>query len=241
MRVSVSAALCLCLAGAFSASAETMRVQSSKSSAGAPSWSAQQAVGVADVPTAGDDARAWATLQPNAGAEWLEVDFARATVLSEVHVYESFNPGAVVKIEALSEEGPITIWSGGSVPETAMRVLKVKARRKVKASGVKIHLDTTRVNGWNEIDAVSVRGADGTLQWATEARASSSYASASGNYQASFLYEAVGKRVMVKLSNGEAFKGTVVATDGNIIKFQYNQSVMLIPVQSVVYLTLLAP
>ena len=39
-----------------------------------------------------------------------------------------------------------------------------------------LHLDTTRVSGWNEIDAVELIGRDGSRQWATSAKASSSYA-----------------------------------------------------------------
>ena len=39
-----------------------------------------------------------------------------------------------------------------------------------------IHLDTTRVPGWNELDAVELVGRDGSRQWATSADASSTYA-----------------------------------------------------------------
>jgi hypothetical protein len=42
-------------------------------------------------------------------------------------------------------------------------------------SSIRIYLDTTRVTGWNEIDAVEVVGRDGTRQWATGAQASSFY------------------------------------------------------------------
>ena len=43
------------------------------------------------------------------------------------------------------------------------------------ASGVKVYLDTTRVPGWNEIDAVELIGRDGSRQWASTSSASSSY------------------------------------------------------------------
>ena len=42
---------------------------------------------------------------------------------------------------------------------------------------MKIYLDTKRVNGWNEIDAVELVGKDGSKQWAVNASASSTYAS----------------------------------------------------------------
>lgn len=46
----------------------------------------------------------------------------------------------------------------------------------VRAQSVKVYLDTARVLGWNEIDAVEIVGRDGSRQWATASRASSSYA-----------------------------------------------------------------
>ena len=47
---------------------------------------------------------------------------------------------------------------------------------EVRASRIKVYLDTTRQRGWNEIDAVELVGKDGTRQWASRASASSSYA-----------------------------------------------------------------
>jgi hypothetical protein len=41
---------------------------------------------------------------------------------------------------------------------------------------VKVYLDTARVPGWNEIDAVQIIGRDGSQQWAKHATASSTYA-----------------------------------------------------------------
>ena len=46
----------------------------------------------------------------------------------------------------------------------------------ISASGVRVYLDTQRVPGWNEIDAVELVGRDGSRQWAAHARASSSFA-----------------------------------------------------------------
>ena len=40
----------------------------------------------------------------------------------------------------------------------------------------RVDFDRARVPGWNEIDAVELVGRDGSRQWATSAKASSSYA-----------------------------------------------------------------
>ena len=46
----------------------------------------------------------------------------------------------------------------------------------IRAQSVKVYLDTARVPGWNEIDAVQIIGRDGSKQWASASSASSSYA-----------------------------------------------------------------
>ena len=45
----------------------------------------------------------------------------------------------------------------------------------VTTGRIKVYLDTKRVAGWNEIDAVQLVGRDGSRQWAKNASASSSY------------------------------------------------------------------
>ena len=45
---------------------------------------------------------------------------------------------------------------------------------------MKVYLDTKRVAGWNEIDAVELIGRDGSRQWAKGASASSSYGASRG-------------------------------------------------------------
>ena len=47
----------------------------------------------------------------------------------------------------------------------------------VPVHGVRVILDTSKVRGWNEIDAVGIRGADNKIAWATKVEASSTYAS----------------------------------------------------------------
>ena len=46
----------------------------------------------------------------------------------------------------------------------------------ITAQSIRVYLDTAKVPGWNEIDAVELIGRDGTRQWAKSATASSTYA-----------------------------------------------------------------
>jgi len=52
----------------------------------------------------------------------------------------------------------------------------VTVEDEVTAKVIKVYLDTKRRHGWNEIDAVELVGRDETRQWASSAKASSSYA-----------------------------------------------------------------
>ena len=140
-------------------------------------WGPEQATGPADTLTAGDLPTAWAPRQPDGGEEWLRLEYETPVLLAEVHVYESYNPGAISKLTTFLADGrEVTIWEG-TESEAAAPVARIFAVPFAAQSGVvKIYLDTRRVAGWNEIDAVELVGRDGSRQWAKQATASSTYA-----------------------------------------------------------------
>lgn len=141
------------------------------------SWGPEQATGPADTPEAGDFPTAWASRLPDGGEEWLRLEFETPLSLAEVHVFESYNPGAIAKLTAFLLNGDeVPIWEGVE-PEANAPVVRAFALPFVaQVTAVKIYLDTKRVAGWNEIDAVEVIGRDGTRQWAKSATASSTFA-----------------------------------------------------------------
>jgi thiol-disulfide isomerase/thioredoxin len=142
-------------------------------------WSPEQATGVPDTNKAGDLPTAWASMNPDAGPEWLEVEFAKPVEIAEVRIRETFNPGAINKVEAISADNKGTvIWEGTAEAKPAPSDMVVKPQSAVVSNKIKIHLDTTRVPGWNEIDAVELLGKDGSRQWAQAATASTTYADA---------------------------------------------------------------
>ncbi len=109
----------------------------------------------------------------------MEVNFERAVEPLALRIFENFNPGAVVRIEGWIEGGQrTTLWEGRDpllgARGSGVVVLPLDSRRAV--SGLRLSLATERVAGWNEIDAVALHGLDGSLQWASRARASSSAA-----------------------------------------------------------------
>ena len=141
------------------------------------SWGEEQATGPPDTHQAGDISTAWASRLPDGGEEWLNLDYSNHVYLAEVRVRETYNPGAISKVAAVLPNGQEqVIWEGVTEPGEAPIEKVFPVSGNVYAKGVKVYLDTRRVPGWNEIDAVELVGRDGTRQWASHATASSSYA-----------------------------------------------------------------
>ena len=141
-------------------------------------WSPEQVIGPPDTMQAGDVSTAWASRSPDGGAEWLKVDYDKEVTIAQVRVRETYNPGAVTRIVAVLADGSETeIWKGEEAPAEAPVDRSFEALKpNVRAKSVKIYLDTQKVPGWNEIDAVELIGSDGSRQWASGASASSTYA-----------------------------------------------------------------
>ena len=145
-------------------------------------WGPEQAAGPPDTFASGDISTAWASLEPDAGIEWLKLDYEKAVNLAEIHVRETFNPGAISKVTAVLPDGQeFSVWEGTEPAGTAPINKVFKATGNLWTKSIVIYLDTSRVPGWNEIDAVEIVGHDGSRQWASQAAASSSYADRRGN------------------------------------------------------------
>ena len=145
------------------------------------SWGPEQIAGPPDTLMAGDRPTAWASLEPDGGMEWLQADYADPVDVAQVRVLENDNPGAVVKITGYLENGgEVVLWQGNEprLPPPADQVFNVPGGYRVRS--VRVHLDTAKVPGWNEIDAVELIGRDGSRQWAAGASASSTYANPRG-------------------------------------------------------------
>ena len=141
------------------------------------SWGPEQAAGEPDTFQAGDISTAWASREPDAGEEWLKLDYEKSVDIAEVRVRETHNPGAILKLTALLANGTeVTLWEGVEPRAEAPVEMSFQVPDSVNARSVKIYLDTRRVPGWNEIDAVELIGRDGSHQWAQQASASSTYA-----------------------------------------------------------------
>jgi hypothetical protein len=132
-------------------------VRSSSSEYSQTSWSAAQALGAPNVyPRAGDAAQAWASRDADAATEFLEVGFAQPMRAREILIYETYNPGAIGAVELVTASGariPLgqrTTEGGGGSQITRLTA----ACSDEPIVGVRITVESGKVPGWNEIDAV---------------------------------------------------------------------------------------
>lgn len=140
-------------------------------------WGPEQAAGEPDTMQAGDISTAWAPREQDGGEEWLKLDYEKSVDIAEVRVRETHNPGAISKVTAFLANGSeVTLWEGVEPKSVAPVEMSFTIPNSVNAKSIKVYLDTKRVPGWNEIDAVQIIGRDGSQQWAKQATASSTYA-----------------------------------------------------------------
>lgn len=141
----------------------------------------EQVAGEPNVPQAGDNGSAWASKTADDADEWLLCEFQKAVMLKSVSVYETYNPGALYKVTVFPEDGAeeTVAWEGEDpTPQDqpkGISVIPVKVEFPVRR--IKLYLDSPRVSGWNEIDAVGIEDTDGNRFWAKRVEASTTYAS----------------------------------------------------------------
>jgi hypothetical protein len=142
-------------------------------------WGPEQAVGPPDTHDAGDRPTAWASATPDGSEEWLLLEYAEPVLPVSLHIYETFNPGAVYRVTVYKLDGTeVEAWRGKDPTPvgTDKDVSEIPLRLDFKVNRVKVFLDSPGVPGWNEIDAVELRDRARKSHWAVAADASSTYA-----------------------------------------------------------------
>ncbi len=120
-----------------------------------------QATGAPNVGIASDNPLAWASKDPDGGEESITLTYEHLVTPTGIRIYESFNPGAVVRVEVLDEESEewVVLWEGQELTEETLRTFSpVLEQEELQTMQVRLTLDTASVPGWNEIDAVELLG-----------------------------------------------------------------------------------
>lgn len=142
-------------------------------------WGPEQVTGEPDTTEVGDRQTAWASRSQDDQPEWLLAEFPTPINATAVKVCETYNPGAISRITAFGLDGKETeIWAGQAAPnpDGAVVVNQKAFPHPLKTNRVKIYLDSPKVPGWNEIDAIGLLDKDGKTQWASAVACSSTYA-----------------------------------------------------------------
>ncbi|MCP5067230.1 MAG: hypothetical protein GY946_11750 [bacterium] len=144
-------------------------------------WGRVQMTGEPDTFGGGDQRTAWASKKGEEGNVTVELDFPTTLRPERVRVHETFNPGAIIRVEGRAAGSEwIVLWEGGPKATQAPRWFEpTLAEVETAVATIRLTLDTNAVKGWNEIDAVQLVG-DGQAHYATEARCSSCYAGDTG-------------------------------------------------------------
>jgi hypothetical protein len=123
-------------------------------------WSALQATGEPDTyPDHGDITTAWASLEEDDGIQWLDLEHEVPVWITRVEIYETYNPGAIIGLEIYDQDGGRHhAWEGSMEPATEARISAIDIDADFPSDRIRIILDTRRVSGWNEIDAVALIG-----------------------------------------------------------------------------------
>ena len=141
-------------------------------------WGPEQATGPPDTDQAGDFQTAWASRTPDDQDEWLLLEYVEPVQPKEIVVHETYNPGAVTRATAFKLDGTeVEVWKGkdpSAGKEIGISVLPFKGA--FKTNRIKLTIASPKVPGWNEIDAVGLKTAQGKTLWAVAAAASSTFA-----------------------------------------------------------------
>lgn len=114
-------------------------------------------------PNYGSCPLAWAPATVN-GVEFIQLSFRISVYITGVDIYETCEPGAVVKVSAYNEEKNewVVLWHGKpqqKILPKKSRIFKLKFQPTTfKSSLIQIDLDTRLNETYSEIDAVKLRG-----------------------------------------------------------------------------------
>lgn len=124
-----------------------------------PDYKAVQATKAPDVyPASGDEPKAWASAMEDNQVEFIKVTYATPVVAKAVWVYETFSPGAISKITVTAADGDHVVYTK-AVPATlgiCSHITSASTKTCSPISAVRVDLDSPKVPGFNEIDAIGL-------------------------------------------------------------------------------------
>jgi F-box/leucine-rich repeat protein 4 len=122
-------------------------------------------------PRYGDIQSAWASRAARGTLEFLEFKYVEPMHIIALDIFETFNPGCVIKISANDGKGWVTIWNGEveqlKLPEQSRIFTPKFPITSFKSNWIRIDLDCTLSRSWAEVDCVRMRGRE-SYEWAPQ-------------------------------------------------------------------------
>ncbi|HID88474.1 MAG TPA: hypothetical protein EYP52_02000 [Anaerolineae bacterium] len=130
-----------------------------------PDWSARQATGAPDTAECVDATTAWASAQSDT-VEQLDLYYETPVYATEINIYQTYNPDQVAEIALIDAEGnfvPVLTQEPHYEAEPCPYVLTVQLDEPTDylVQGVRLTVDQSVLQTWNEIDAVELVGIAG--------------------------------------------------------------------------------
>ena len=130
-----------------------------------PDWSALQATGAPDTGECGDYGTAWAAAASGT-VERLDVYYETPVYATEINIVQTYHPDQVAQVDLIDLDGESVLLytqEPAAVQEPCPYVLTIETEQTdFLVQGVRITIDQSVLGlGWNEIDAVELRGVPG--------------------------------------------------------------------------------
>jgi hypothetical protein len=125
-----------------------------------PYYGAQQATGEPNTFIATYNPKAWAPKKRDRTEEWIELDYKKAVTPVLVRVYETADPGTIVRVECKDADGKWhTLWEGKDPTGKGPAAFEIKAAEGAPLTKVlRVSLVRARGDDQNLIDAVELIG-----------------------------------------------------------------------------------
>jgi hypothetical protein len=173
---------------------------------GSVGWTASDATGAPNTTDCGDHTTAWASASSNT-VEWIELSYATPVYATEVVIYQTYNPSSIVKVELIDQTGGYhEVYSAQPKALQCPQTLTISFQQTdYQVAGLRITVDQSVLQGWNEIDAVELAGIGNAALLPPETQPTQAPVEASAYFTEEFNSEPANWEILMTHGNPEKY------------------------------------